>query len=68
MYRNLRAELARKGMTIKELSQKTDIPYSTLSPKLRGFGKIPVDMAVKIKKAMGINLPLEVLFDERTEL
>lgn len=62
MYPNLRAELARRGITIKELSKRTGISYSTLAPKVRGFGSFSVDDADKVRAAVGTNMPLEVLF------
>lgn len=36
MFGNLRYELARKGMTIKELAEKIDRSYDTVKKKMKG--------------------------------
>lgn len=63
MYKNVRVELVRKNMTMVELSNATGIRYQTLSEKLRGNSDLSLKEAVSIKTALGVDMPLEVLFD-----
>ena len=67
MYPNLKGEMAKKGVTIQKLSLLTNIPYSSLAPKLRGKGDVNVRMAKQIKEAIGTNLSIDVLFSEKVE-
>lgn len=62
MFPNIRAEMARKNMTIVTLSELTGIRYQTLSDKLRGHGIITLDDAVRIKNALDTDIALETLF------
>lgn len=66
-YLNLRAEIARAGITQKELSEKCNIPYSTWRAKMAGKTEFLFSEAVLIKKELetiqGEMLPpLEKLF------
>lgn len=63
MFPNLRAEMARKNFTAQILSEKTLIPYSTLTPKLRGEKPITLGEAKKIKKALETEISIDELFD-----
>lgn len=65
MYPNIKAELARKGMTIVDLSNATGIRYQTLSEKLRGNYAITVNEAMLIKDALKVKTPIEVLFERK---
>ena len=65
MYPNIKAELARKGMTIVDLSNATGIRYQTLSEKLRGNYAITVNEAMAIKDALKVKTPIEVLFERK---
>lgn len=49
MFPNLSAELARRHMTIKSLSQETDINYETLKLKMRGVTEFTRIEMQKIK-------------------
>lgn len=62
MYENLRAELARKGKTLVDLSQDTGIKYQTLSQKLRGLTPLTLKEAVEIKQALDLDMSIEDLF------
>ena len=62
MYENLRAEMARKNMTISELSNATGIRYQTLSEKLRGNSQFTVKEAKAIKSALAVDLSIDELF------
>ena len=62
MYVNVKAELARKNMSIVDLSNATGIRYQTLADKIRGDTVMTVDDALKIKKALEVDMPIEELF------
>ena len=62
MFPNVRAEMARRKLTVQGLSERTGIPYSTLAPKLRGDKPIKLDEAERIKAAINTEMPIEVLF------
>ena len=66
MYSNVKAELARKSLTVVDLSNKTGIRYQTLSEKLRGNYGFTVAEAKKIKEALGVDIPLEDLFERKS--
>ena len=65
VYPNLKAEMARKGLTVEGLSLVSGISFSTLSSKLNGKRKMTYSEAVKIKQALNVDIPLEVLFTEK---
>ena len=65
MYPNLKAELARKGIKLTELSQTTGIPYQTLTSKMSGKTQFTYKETLLIKKALEIDLPLEELFETK---
>lgn len=65
MYPTIKAEMGRKGMTIVDLSNATGIRYQTLSEKLRGNYQITVQEAMSIKSALGVDIPLEELFEKK---
>lgn len=62
MYVNVKAELARKNMTIVDLSNATGIRYQTLADKIRGDTVMTVDDALKIKQALDVDMSIEELF------
>ena len=64
MFRNLEAELARSGMTKQRLASEIGCTPSTLSLKLCGRSPITLSEAAKIKRAIGVTVPLEELFKE----
>ena len=66
MYSNVKAELARKSMTVVDLSKKTGIRYQTLADKINGKYPLTLDEAKKIKKALAVTIPLEELFEQAT--
>lgn len=65
MYANVKAEMARKNMTIVELSKATGIRYQSLADKIRGDTILTVSEALKIKQALDVDMPLEELFSEQ---
>lgn len=67
MYPTFRAELARKGMTIKALADSLGVGYYGLYARLAGKNRkskseIPLDLAVRIKEVLGVDMPVEELF------
>lgn len=62
MYRNLEAELARRGMTKTQIAKELGITLGTLSLKLSGKYKLTLPEAIKIKKILNVDLPIEYLF------
>lgn len=50
MFPNLNAELARKGMTIKSLSENTGIKYDSLKNKMSGETEFKRSEMIVIKK------------------
>lgn len=66
MYSNVKAELARRNMTVVDLAQLTGIRYQTLNDKLNGKFKLTLDEAKKIKEALGVDIPIEELFEKVT--
>lgn len=65
MFPNVKAEMARKDMTLMKLSEITCIPIQRLCNKLSGKGKLTFREAVQIKDALGVDVPLEELFAKR---
>jgi transcriptional regulator with XRE-family HTH domain len=63
MYPNLRAELARKGMTLTELAKETGMSLNVLSGRVNGKYEFTYSETLKIKKALGVDIPLEILFE-----
>jgi hypothetical protein len=62
MYSNVKAELARRDLTIVDLSIMTGIRYQTLADKINGKFLLTLDEAKKIKSSLGVEIPLEELF------
>lgn len=68
-YPNLKAELARKGITLEKLSQKLEekgikrtVP--TLSNRINGKCTFTLDEAKIIKEILGTDIPIDTLFEE----
>lgn len=64
MYRNVDAELKRKGMTRSDLAKKLKIAPSTLSLKLSGKSFVTLDEAKRMKEILEVDIPLEILFEQ----
>jgi transcriptional regulator with XRE-family HTH domain len=52
MYRNLNAEMCRRGLLQKELAKKLHLTLGTMSLKLRGKTPFTLDEALEIKKIL----------------
>lgn len=68
MYPNLKAELVRRNMTIRDLSEKIKMPTQTLYGKTSGKNEFTYSETVKIKKALDLDIPLETLFCRNEEV
>ena len=63
MYRKLESEMILNGFNKKLLSEKTKIPYTTLTGKLNKKSPITLDEAQLIKNIIGTQVPLDELFE-----
>ncbi len=64
MKRNLKAEMVRKGKTLEDLARATGRTVQTISTKINNHYDFSLPEAVAIKKELGTDLDLEVLFEE----
>lgn len=69
MFPNVKAEMARKNITLETIANdpRINCTISTLSLKLNGKFSLKWNEAVAIKAILGTDLPLEVLFEEARE-
>jgi transcriptional regulator with XRE-family HTH domain len=67
MYPNLKAEMARKGVTVRDLSEMTGISYNTLAPKMRGDKPLKLTEALKIYKVLETDVSVPDLFEGAEE-
>lgn len=63
IYLQLLIKMYEAKMTGKDLSEKCNIPYTTLLRKLNGKSPLFLEEAKKIKQALGCEMPLETLFE-----
>lgn len=66
MYSNVKAELARRNLSVVNLSNMTGIRYQTLALKLNGRYPLTLDEAKAIKKALDVDIAIEDLFARST--
>lgn len=64
MKRNLKAEMVRKGKTLEDLARATGRTVQTISTKINGHYDFSLTEAVAIKRELGTDMDLEVLFEE----
>ena len=67
MYRNVKAEMARRDMSIADLAEKLNCTSANLCKKLNGNVVLTFNEAKQIKNALGVDIPLEELFEEYKE-
>lgn len=63
MYKNLEAEMTRKGISKKDLAVQLKIPYTTLLDKFKGESRFWFDEALQIKQEVFPELSVEYLFE-----
>lgn len=62
MYDNLKAEMARRGITVRSLSKMIGVHENTLYRKVEGKTEFKLDDMMSIKTVMQTEEPLEYLF------
>ena len=62
MYPNLRAELARKDLSIPQLAELTGIKTTTLYDKYNGRSAFSLDEAVLIRDSLCLEMSIDDLF------
>lgn len=62
MYKMLNAEMAKKNITLKQLSEFMDVSYETIRLKLKGDYPITLGEAKQIKDILKSDMTLELLF------
>jgi plasmid maintenance system antidote protein VapI len=67
MHRNLRAEMARKGITMVDIANFLNLRYATVNDKVNGKYRFYYDEALKIKQRFFPNQSLEYLFEKDNE-
>lgn len=63
MYRNLEAEIARAGVTRKDLARVLGCSLGTVSMKMTGKSPFTIPDARAIKSFLGGDKPIEYLFE-----
>lgn len=63
IYPNVRIAMARLNWTIDRLSKETGIPLSTLHDRLTGKRDLTFGQAYAIKRALGVEMSLDELFE-----
>jgi transcriptional regulator with XRE-family HTH domain len=64
VFRNLEAELSRKGMSKKELSEEVGIEYKTLLNYLSGTTNINLKAMLLIKRKVFPEFTIDYLFED----
>ena len=67
MFRNLQAEIVRKGMNNVEFASAIAMNYRTFSNKLLGKTEFCLDEMKIIREVIGNDCTLDYLFEEITE-
>ena len=67
MYANVRAEMARKGLTIMDIAKGIGMNRDTLSRKLSGRSCLNLDEAFCIQMTYFPDVPIRVLFKENAD-
>ena len=72
MYRNLNAEISRRGLTRERLAELMGMPKATLSNKLNGRASLTLPEVKKIKRILNDisslkGMSIDVLFEEEFE-
>lgn len=69
MYPNVKAEMARRGITLADIAKDPSIDKTVSTMSLKFSGKAPITLteAMRIKAILGTDLPLETLFEVKDE-
>lgn len=63
MYRNLKAEIARRGISRKELATVIGCTEGTISMKMNEKSSFTIPEALAIKKFLNVDCSLDELFE-----
>lgn len=66
-YPVLRATMAFSGVTVNAITKATGIQYRTFQRRLNGECDWPLRDCIAVKEFLGVNLPVEVLFEKENE-
>lgn len=66
MYSNLKAEMARKGISQKEIAMFLHIHENSMSSKINGYSPISIEEAFKIRNKYFPNFDLQYLFSKES--
>lgn len=64
MYSTLKAEMARKSVTIKNLAESLGKREATISNKINGKSDFTLSEAKEIKEILSVEMPLDELFNK----
>lgn len=64
MYRNLKAEMARSGITMVDIAEYLNVRYATVNDKVNGKYRFYYDEAYAIKKKFFDDMQMEYLFEK----
>ena len=64
MYSKLRATIKEKGYKHKQVAEKIFISPACFSERMIGKIDFTLDEAIRIKKILGVDTPIEELFEE----
>lgn len=67
MYHNLKAEMARKGIKVKDIADLLKVRRATASDKINGKYRFYCDEAIKIKKTFFPDLSIDYLFQSKND-
>jgi len=67
MHKNLKAEMAREGITISDIAEFLGVRHATISDKVNGKFRFYYDEAIKIKNHFFPNCSLEYLFENEDQ-
>lgn len=62
MFKTIRAELGRRGWTMRDLSRKTNIQYDSLRNKMTGRTEFTLAEMLRVKTCLAPDIPLDELF------
>lgn len=63
MFDNLRAEMARRGISVTDLASKIGVSKQTLYRKLHGQSPLSLHEARSIREVLGVDITLDDLFE-----
>jgi len=67
LYHNLKAEMARQGIKVKDIAELLEVRRATVSDKINGKYRFYCDEAIKIKKVFFPHLSIDYLFQSKND-